>query len=303
MRKLFYELSDERFNRESGVEDSSDGEATSSPKAQKIKRIKAHTVGQMLQLIKAPGDYATKFKEQVASLAEKGIFIRGSNLTCTHCGLTTWYRINELAESIKCKGCFRGFQMPIDKKVEFAYQFNPLFFEGFSQGVSCVLLTALLLEGLCDHSMMWQSGCMIKKDGKNTEAEYDLVAMCDGLLVVAECKTFFDNGTVKDKVLPQLQRDIEFAERIHADIFLFATQKEDTSTEIVDFLREQNANRTRLHVRLVTSTELYQGALLGEDGTPREKITSLFQLVKRFPPYLPGLSEIDPKGIGGTMAY
>jgi hypothetical protein len=271
-----------------------------------IKRVRAHTLKEMMhEILSIRNEQRSEFEENIKLLAGKGILLRGYNLRCNHCDLETWYDLSEVTEWVVCKGCRLPFQMNT-QATEFAYLLNQLFFNGLSQGASSVILTALLLHRSSQYSMMWQAGYELRKtaSGDNTVVEIDLIAMCDGLLIVAECKNSFDDSTeeARDKLKKQLLRNIETAKSIDAAIFFFATLRETVSSEIIEFLKSIDKAESTLAVRLATREELLEGRLFRIDPTSGKKESiPIWSLAKREPFGNGEEYEHDPSGCGGML--
>ena len=109
--------------------------------------------------------------------------------------------------------------MPLE--LPFAYRPNRLFVEGMKSGALTVLLTLLYLSEGCGE-LAWQAGIMAQKDGNRTDI--DLMVMCDGGIIVVECKDNFKTGAEEvAAVRDQLTRDLEVAQKIGAGRVIFAT--------------------------------------------------------------------------------
>jgi len=57
-------------------------------------------------------------------LVKYQVFLRGFNLKCKKCSSEFWYHINEVNETITCRGCFEHFDLGIEP--EFKYKLNDL---------------------------------------------------------------------------------------------------------------------------------------------------------------------------------
>lgn len=252
-----------------------------------LQRFQAYTLDEMLKLA-ASGNKENRddFTKRLQVFAGKRIFFRGYNLKCPHCHLKTWYQLKELEEWTTCKGCYETFQIDV-RGANFAYQLNQLFLEGFLQGGMAVILTTLLLYDLSLYSFIWQSGYEVKKDDKSTDI--DLIAMCDGALILAECKNSFDD-TKPEKIkelLDQIIDNIKVAESLNADIFFFATlHQKSIPQEIVEFIERYNSQPQHLTVKIIQRSELLEGKLLENNR--------LGDLVKQLPSVSGGCHEDDP---------
>ncbi|MBC8097998.1 MAG: hypothetical protein H7Y11_01025, partial [Armatimonadetes bacterium] len=110
----------------------------------------------------------------------------------------------------------------------------------------------------------WQPDVKLKdKDAK--EIELDIIAMCDGYLIVVECKNTLlltSEGRKKeaiDELKAQLQRGIEAAIILGARLFLLATLEREIPTEIKEFIQAQDEKYQEIHIRLLIRSELIEG--------------------------------------------
>jgi hypothetical protein len=172
-----------------------------------LRKGKAFTVKELHTLAR-PGPYTERFYEQLATLADKGVFFRGYTLTCPTCDLSTWYALPDLAERVICQGCRTTFQMPLE--IPFAYRPNRLFCEGLKNGALTVLLTALYLCDGCD-SWVWEVGLFVHKNGLS--ADIDLIVQCPDRITIVECK---DNLKASD--LSHVHQQLTVLRQIAADI-------------------------------------------------------------------------------------
>ncbi len=214
-----------------------------------LRKGTAHTFKE-LRGVANPRQHFNRFVEQLHLLTGRGVFFRGYRLQCPVCDLDAWYAMTDVGERVTCQGCRSVFQMPLEHP--FAYRPNQLFTQGLKEGALTVLLTVLWLAGRCMGEMAWQSGLVLKRDGHS--AEIDLVALCDGALMLAECKDNFDDG---ETIIDQLERNVAVARAVNARTFLFATLRESAPDSVSDFLRE--AGNDSLDVRLVRRELLLMG--------------------------------------------
>ena len=225
---------------------------------------KAFTSRDMLRLGEINPANNSTFLEHLHDLAGKQILIRGYNLTCPICGLTAWYNLSQVNEFTICEGCLSEFHIPLNN--QFAYRLNLLFSEGQNQGAITVLLTWLLLHRSIRHSLIWQAELSLRKNSE--EIEIDLIAMCDGCLVVAECKnkllpTGMNPNSEKAKVIiqkliEQIRRNVDFALDINADLYLYSTLDKNVTPKIVEYINTLNDEKSDIEIRIVNRNELEQ---------------------------------------------
>jgi hypothetical protein len=63
-------------------------------------------------------------KRTLQELTVYQVFFKGFKLKCPHCSSKFWYHINEVRESVSCRGCLEDFDLPIEPV--FAYKLNDL---------------------------------------------------------------------------------------------------------------------------------------------------------------------------------
>lgn len=253
----------------------------------------ALTIIDMYQRLKVSQNDKWDFQNWIQILASKEILLRGYNLICPVCGLNSWYKLDRVHEHMICDGCRMEFQLPI--RLEFAYRLNRLFLDRSNHGTVTVLLTLLVLYETAIDSLIWQADVNLSKMGIDDEKiEIDIIAMCDGYLIIAECKNSFlpserpnENEEQRqrrmekteeeiDKLKRQLEREIKVAIEMKVHLFLFATLEENIPSEIVEFIEAQDAMYDRLCVRLLPASELIDGKFQRPDGEHRQ--TTMFNI-------------------------
>jgi hypothetical protein len=218
------------------------------------------------------------FSKIVETLTERQILLRGYKLECPFCGLEEWYDLSRVNERMKCIGCASDFMLPLS--LDFAFKLNRLFSDRTGtdrkgQGIVTQLLSLLYLSELSDKGFHWQADVILEVDGKKTNI--DVIAMCDGALVFAECKDAFlptnqshrgrsdrrkrHQQTVKD-IIEQLRREIACARTMSAKLFFFCTLEQDIPEEIIEFIKTENEIDEQLAVYLLTSDHLVSKTLV-----------------------------------------
>ena len=197
-----------------------------------------------LQSIANPREHTDRFRQQMLTLVDCDVFFRGYRLQCPACHLDSWYALEEVNEGVLCQGCRTRFQMPLE--LDFAYRLNRLFAEGLRQGALSVLLAALLLDGARCESLAWLPGLTLERNGETIDV--DLAALCDGDLLLVECKDNFDDGETGD-IADQVSRLLDVARAVKASRFLFATLREDVPDSLAALLHESGPVDARLLLR------------------------------------------------------
>ena len=159
-------------------------------------------------------------REHLRGLLHKQIVLRGYSLHCPVCDLRSWYPSNELSEMMFCAGCLSPIQPGIE--INFYYRLNQLFVRGLEQGCLPVLMTINTLSMLSFNGFFYLPGVEVLKNGK--KVDLDIVAICDGMKIVCECKDLSKgakDGTISE-IKSQLQDIATVAKEINADVVLFS---------------------------------------------------------------------------------
>lgn len=230
------------------------------------------------------------FIEAIRILANKQIILRGYNLECPVCMVNDWYDLTSIHETMTCQGCRSIFQMPLN--ADFAFRLNVLFAERNNQGAISTLLTLALLHSASRNGFHWQADIVLHREQEKLSINLDLVSMCDGALVVAECKNRFlpekaksDSNLYRQKITElkdQLIKCIKTAETLNADVFLFCTLEENIPDEIIQFIEGENTRKDKLTVKLVNHDELLKGKFAEGDPDSPEPV-HIRKFTKRLP--------------------
>ncbi len=258
-----------------------------------VIRGKAFTVPDLFKRLRVPKTSWDSFRNWVQILAGKEILLRGYNVPCPVCGLEEWYELNAFSEQMQCAGCRSIFQPPIH--LVFAYKVNQLFLDSENQGVIAVLLTMFLLHNTAQDFLHWQADVKLRRE--NTSIELDIIAMCDGVLVIAECKNRYlpyqqpketdsdyeiKKNEAIEKLKEQLNKEILVSQKLGAHLFLFASLEENAPTEILDFIQDANEKNSGMCIRSVSADELKNGKIFNPDH-----LVSIFDIAGKYilPPY------------------
>jgi len=85
----------------------------------------------------------------------------------------------------RCPGC--GSNIPIPESLVIEYQLQPILEAALKQGMMPVTLTGQFLRNLARRGFLWLPGLKYTHEGGR--GDIDVVASCDGHLVLAECKS------------------------------------------------------------------------------------------------------------------
>lgn len=200
----------------------------------------------------------------IADLARKKILLRGYLLRCPTCDLEEWYPLNAVSEVMPCAGCLTPFQLPIHGP--FRYSLNTLVRRGIEQGTIPLLLTALFLQDLAQESLMYVPGVEITREGE--KIDLDLVAFCDGHLVLAECKDLRKGLSKKtlEKVCVQISELVDATKAIGGKIVVVTVLLPDAS---VTGLQKHIASLNKSAKGSVAVHLLSVSQLEGQETPPR----------------------------------
>jgi hypothetical protein len=248
----------------------------------------SYTPKEMMGWLKPGGEIAQAYA-MVTELALKKVFLRGYKLQCPTCDLTRWYAVADLTETMPCAGCLTAFQPPVE--AAFRYRLNDLVARGLDQGSMSLILTVLFLKSLAEASFMYVPGLEVFQTRKS---DVDIVASCDGHLILAECKDLragSSRQTIKD-VIAQFEALIEIALDVGAEVALLSILEpvapEELSRRVAALSRRWKKS---IAVHLITGGELEQGCRMKPAGAflsptdPLKEINSVLQDFLPSPPH------------------
>jgi hypothetical protein len=231
--------------------------------------------GEMIAILRKEGYVDSPLEnllELLSDLVLNRFYRRGLEIHCPSCDLTRWYPMVDIKEIMECAGCTAKFQPSI--RANFSYALNELAIRAFDQGTIPVILTILFLKQLADQSFLITPGIELTKDEKSTDI--DIVASCDGILILCECKTL-ENVCYKEKsseaidtaetdnkmyeeISDQIRRTIKTAQEIGAPIVFLSTMAETISPELRSKIEELNEEcKENIALHILTLSELEKG--------------------------------------------
>lgn len=177
----------------------------------------------------------------IQRLYELNILLRGKSFNCPLCNSQLWYPLSSIPDEIKCYYCNNFIKMPIyiDKEpLDDSFRLNELMVISVDQGVLPVLLTVNFLfnqrfpgkKFIFDYEVFEDSLLL---------GEIDIIFTLGPRLGIAEVKA--DSGFKND----QVDKLLNIAQRINANMILFSTIKKADSKEIkdlYDYIKEKNLN-------------------------------------------------------------
>jgi hypothetical protein len=220
---------------------------------------RSRTPREMMSYLKPGHDLMDHSHSMVADLALKKVFLRGYKLQCPACDLTRWYAITEIAEAMPCSGCLTPLQPPIE--ASFSYRLNDLVARGVGQGNIPLMLTVLFLEALAETSFLFVPGMEVSRSG-SADIDIDVVASCDGHLILAECKDLRGGASRKtiENIVKQFEMLVQLAVGVGAKAVFLSVLEMAPDQRLslkVEGLRKKWKKLIAVH--LLTGNDLEQG--------------------------------------------
>jgi len=144
-------------------------------------------------------------KATIERLCSYQVFFKGFNLKCPTCSSTFWYHINDIGESIKCKGCLSELTIPVESN--FYYKLNDLIknnifnTKNHRDGNLTVIRTLISIKNQSKIDFAYLPQIDILKNYRNSKpyTDLDIVCIADGKLVIGEAKhtsdAFFEKNS------------------------------------------------------------------------------------------------------------
>jgi hypothetical protein len=147
------------------------------------------------------------------SLVSKGIFDQGINITCSFCGSTFWYGLEELKREVLCHGCQSILRVEVESP--WIYKLNDLIRNAISyHGVFPVAWALGKLLFITPLSFIYLPGvCLYDEyNSPSPYAEIDIACIENGKFAIGEIKTSAEGFNESD-----LQKFIEICKDIEPD--------------------------------------------------------------------------------------
>jgi hypothetical protein len=133
-------------------------------------------------------------KRTIKELCDYRVFLKGFNLKCSKCSSQFWYHINEVGDSVKCKGCLEDFQLPVEPN--FAYKLNDLIKNNIFQskndrdGNLTVIRTIVSINRRSRQSFEYSPQLNLYESHRSNKpcAELDIACLSDGKFIIGEGK-------------------------------------------------------------------------------------------------------------------
>ncbi len=183
---------------------------------------------------------------------------------CPFCRRQSWIQAIDLSSKINCTYCDRA--LSVGTSIKIGYRLNPTVSAAMDAGAIPVILTGQFLRNLTIRGFQWIPGFPIEGQ------DIDIVALCDGHLVMAECK---DRQKAASKakswgeVQAQFERLIETARKCSVEAVFLASMSNRYPAKLRNLVK--SASDRTMTVHLLTGADLETGYRKGK-GNRRLKI-------------------------------
>ena len=172
------------------------------------------------------GPATTQVESLLEFWADKGIVSRQWRLgPCPACLGSFWEPRLDIARPVVCPGC--GNRLRLRPQVPLGYSLHRLIGHAMKEGIAPVMLAGRFLKNLTTRGFLWMPGVKCRR--KERDGDLDLIACCDGHIVVGECKTMEDTPVETgfwEKILGQFEATIELGRGCRASVVLLAVLAE-----------------------------------------------------------------------------
>jgi len=183
-------------------------------------------------------------------LLEKGVLHRGFVFKCERCRNADWYRISEVTDTFQCRRCatiqsyLSGhlcLQHPEQRvEPEWFYKLDELFYQGWDNDMYVPILTLAKLQKDAKSSFLYipEIGYDKEPNFAKPQMELDICAVCDGEIVLGECKKPDRLGKNASEEKKNIGKYLAIAEKIGAKKLIFSTFQENWTEAMIDNVHE-----------------------------------------------------------------
>ena len=147
---------------------------------------------------------------------------------------TTHHEVSlKITRPYHCPGC--GSSIPVPESLVVEYQLHPILEAALNQGLMPVALTGNFLRNLTHRGFLWLPG--LKYTREAIDGDIDIVASCDGHLVLAECKTRDQSDPLKvewPKIIDQVKALASVGRTCSASFVLLASMIDAYPLSVLD---------------------------------------------------------------------
>lgn len=190
--------------------------------------------------------HGTKEQEIVNRLVERGILKRKWKLdTCSLCDKKYWVEHIDINKPVHCPGC--GNIIILSNIVNLGYELNELVHLAIREGIIPVVLTAHFLYNTTSKGFIWLPG--VKCESGRIKTDFDLICICDGHLIAAECKGLDkvkNNSRVWPDIVSQLENPLKLAQTARFEGFIIASLRKDYPQHFRNKLDKMKGNSFKI---------------------------------------------------------
>ena len=205
-------------------------------------------------------------QDALAHWVEKGIATQAFELPrCPKCRDTSWVHAIDLSARVLCPGC--GSNLRVQNPLKIGYRLEALVAKALDEGFAPIVLTARYLRNQTSSGFQMIPGYKFR--WKEEDRDIDIAALCDGLLVLAECKNMADvklRAKSWDQVAEQLGKLIEIGQHCSAGIVILASFADRYPRKIRDLAK--SATTETMAVHLLRRQHLERGLRVESPGPP-----------------------------------
>ena len=188
---------------------------------------------------------------------------------CPACRRRSWMEAIDISRPVFCRDCGRS--VPVLNSVDVGYRLDPMVSAALDDGFVPVALTGDFLHNLTSRGFQWVPGCHVVRDGR--EQDIDIMAVCDGHFVMAECKSLSGAGQPSPGCWAEIQDQfsalIETARDCGAEVVVLASLVQRYPAAIRSLAR--SASDSKISVHLLTKNDLDSGRRMGVTKIGNEK--------------------------------
>ena len=178
-------------------------ENESGPEKRRLRKasVPLYQIKEVLKRV----NYGNEFiaDNHLSALLRSNVLTLGMEVSCSHCGQTTWFALNQLSTRLKCQRCLDEFDFPATKPHRNTWSYRvqgPFAIEDYGYGAYCVAAALQFLSDEFGAECTWiPSFRLTSKSENRVNSEADFAAfvrpgrfglITDPLLIFGECKTF-----------------------------------------------------------------------------------------------------------------
>jgi hypothetical protein len=157
---------------------------------------------------------------------------------CQACGHKYFVPYLDIQKRVVCTTCGRRISLPA--RVEIGYTLQRAVRHAIQEGIMPIALTGRFLRGMTNQGFFWLPG--VKYKVSDTAGDIDVLACCDGTLVLAECKRLAQtpkDAAVWNDVAAQFLDTARIAKLCGAGLVVLAAQVDEYPGSITDQIRSE----------------------------------------------------------------